>query len=71
MATVKVSSKYQVVIPEGVRHALGIKPGMQVDVIVKGKVAYLVPVTDLKCIKNELSGKLDHKNLRDKRDRAS
>ena len=71
MATVKVSSKYQVVIPETVRHALNIKPGMQVDVIVKGRVAYLVPVADLKGLKKELSGKLDQENLRDKKDRAS
>ncbi len=71
MATVKVSSKYQVVIPEAVRHALDIKPGMQVDVIVKGKVAYLVPVANLKSLKKELSGKLDHNHLRDKKDRAS
>ena len=71
MATVKVSSKYQVVIPESVRNALDIKPGMQVDVIVKGKVAYLVPVANLKDLQKELAGKIDQKKIREKKDRAS
>jgi AbrB family looped-hinge helix DNA binding protein len=67
--TVKVSPKYQVVIPEEVRNSLGIKAGSQVDVIAKGKVAYLVPVVDLKNIQKELSGTLNLKDLRDKRER--
>jgi AbrB family looped-hinge helix DNA binding protein len=67
--TVKVSPKYQVVIPEEVRNSLGIKAGSQVDVIAKGKVAYLVPVVDLKTIQKELAGKLNLKDLRDKRER--
>jgi len=71
MSTVKVSSKYQVVIPEQVRNALEIKPGMRVDVIVKGKIAYLVPVAELKDLKKELQGKLGKEHLRDKKDRAS
>ena len=67
--TVKVSPKYQVVIPEEVRTALGIKAGAQMDVIAKGKIAYLVPVPDLHSLQKEFAGKLSQKNLRDKRDR--
>ncbi len=67
--TVKVSSKYQVVIPEHVRNALCLKPGTMVDVIVKGQVAYIVPVPDLKSLKEQLSGKLNDKKLREKKDR--
>jgi AbrB family looped-hinge helix DNA binding protein len=44
--SVKVSPKYQVVIPEAVRTAIGISAGSRIEVIAKGKVAYLVPVTD-------------------------
>jgi len=68
--SVKISPKYQVVIPQDVRSALGLRPGVQVDVIAKGKVAYLVPVQDLERIQAELGGQLDQKNLRIKRDRS-
>jgi AbrB family looped-hinge helix DNA binding protein len=69
--TVKVSSKYQVVIPEPVRTALGLHAGSQVDVIAKGRIAYLVPVPTLASLQKALAGKLDGgKALRDKKDRA-
>jgi AbrB family looped-hinge helix DNA binding protein len=71
MSTVKVSSKYQVVLPEQVRNALDIKPGMQVDVIFKGRIAYLVPVVDLNVLRKDFHGRLDQENLRDKKDRAA
>ena len=67
--TVKVSPKYQVVIPEDVRAALGIRAGSKVDVIAKGKVAYLVPVQTIEEVQADLASHLDHKGLRDKRDR--
>lgn len=67
--TVKVSSKYQVVIPEEVRNALGLKAGSKVEVIAKGKVAYLVPVPSLTEVQQSLKGKLDLAKLRDKKDR--
>lgn len=66
---VKVSSKYQVVIPAQVRKALGLKAGSRVDVIVKGKVAYIVPVQSLEVLQAELSSRLNLKGLRDKKDR--
>ncbi len=67
--SVKVSPKFQVVIPEAVRNALGLVAGTQVDVITKGRVAYLVPLSTLSEIQAILAGKLNQKNLRDKKDR--
>jgi AbrB family looped-hinge helix DNA binding protein len=67
--SVKVSPKFQVVIPEKVRKSLGLKPGTQVEVIAKGKVAYLVPVPELEALQSELSGKLSQSGVRDKKDR--
>lgn len=67
--SVKVSPKYQVVIPEEVRTLLGLTPGTQVEVIAKGGIAYIVPVLTLKEIQNQFKGKIDSKNIRDKKDR--
>lgn len=67
--TVKISSKYQVVIPEEARKSLDLKPGTSVDVIVKGGIAFLVPVRPLSEIRKNLKGKLsstDVKSLREK-----
>jgi AbrB family looped-hinge helix DNA binding protein len=73
---VKVSPKYQVVIPEEVRRSLNIKPGMQIDVIAKGGVAYLVPVKSVKEIQKLLISRITseekremQKTLREKKDR--
>jgi AbrB family looped-hinge helix DNA binding protein len=66
---VKVSPKYQVVIPEDVRKTLGILPGSRVEVIAKGRVAYLVPVLEMDDLQNTMAGGLDLKGLRVKKDR--
>ena len=66
---VKVSSKYQVVIPEKVRSLLGLQPGTQVDVIAKGGVAYIVPIPSIEELKESFEGKLTNKKIRDKKDR--
>lgn len=66
---VKVSSKYQVVIPEKVRSLLGLQPGTQVDVIAKGGVAYIVPIPSLEDLTGRFEGKLSNKKVRDKKDR--
>jgi len=52
MSNVKVSSKYQIVIPKDVRSRLNIRPGQEVGVIEKGGIAYLVPLKSL----DELQG---------------
>lgn len=43
MSAVLVSTKGQIVLPAAVRKALGIKPGMRVDVRVEGKGARITP----------------------------
>lgn len=70
--SVKVSPKYQVVIPEQVRKALGLLPGAEVDVIAKGGIAYIVPVPTIKQLRDRVRPYLtdeDVKSVRDKRDR--
>lgn len=69
--SVKVSSKYQVVIPESVRDQLDIKPGQEVEVIAKNGIVYLVPVQPLSQIKDTIKkyGNITADKLRDKKDR--
>ena len=67
--SLKVSPKYQVVIPEAVRKALNLKPGTLVNVIAKGHVAYIVPVRPIKDLQDQLKGKLSYTNAREKKDR--
>ncbi len=68
--TVKVSPKFQVVIPEQVRTSLGIRAGSRVEVVAKGRIAYLVPVPELSDLQSDLKGKLSQSKLRDKKDRS-
>ena len=69
----KLSPKYQVVIPEQVREALALKPGMEIEVIAKGGIAYLVPVRTAASLRQHLKAKLakvDRKTIREKKDRG-
>jgi len=43
MSAVLVSTKGQVVLPAAVRKALGLKPGMRVDIRVEGRGARITP----------------------------
>lgn len=43
MSAVLVSSKGQIVLPVAVRKALGLKPGMRVDIRIEGKGARITP----------------------------
>ena len=56
MSTVKVSSKYQVVIPRDVREIAEIKPGTKVDVQVRAGEIVLVPVRPMKEMRGFLRG---------------
>jgi len=69
METVKVSRKYQVVIPEKLREEAHIKPGDHMVAIAKHGILQYVPVRPLSRTKGMVPG-LDVKELRDKTDRA-
>ena len=68
METVKVSKKYQVVIPEKLRREADIKPGDEMMAIAKHGILQYVPVRALAETKGILKG-VDMKDLRDKADR--
>ncbi|MDE1766290.1 MAG: AbrB/MazE/SpoVT family DNA-binding domain-containing protein [Thaumarchaeota archaeon] len=68
MNTVKVSKKYQVVIPENLRHEAHIKPGDKMMVIAKHGILQYVPIHSIKETKGMIRG-LDVTALRDKTDR--
>jgi len=70
--TVKVSPKYQVVIPEEIRRQVDIKAGMEVSVLSKDGIVYIIPVKSLEEVSRSLArkfGKFDPKSTRDKTDR--
>lgn len=67
METVKVSKKYQVVIPEKIRKEAGIKPGDKMIAISKHRILHYVPVKSIKDTKGITPG-LDTKDLRDEID---
>ncbi len=54
MPVVRVSSKYQVVIPQEVREFLRIKPGMKVQVLLYEGRIELVPVRPMREMKGYL-----------------
>ena len=68
MATVKISSKYQVVIPEEVRKRANIKPGQKVVVIEKDGIISIIPQRDLRSLKGSMKD-LSTENIRDEGDR--
>jgi len=56
METVTVSPKFQVVIPQRVREALGLKPGQKVQVIpYEGRIE-LIPVVPIRRARGFLKG---------------
>lgn len=56
METVKVSPKYQVVIPVSIRKSLGIKPGTRVHVLQYADRIEYIPVKKMKTMRGFLSG---------------
>ena len=68
MATVKVSSKYQIVIPQDVRERIELKPGQDVVIIEKDGVIHVIPIKPIKEMRGFAKG-IDTTNLRDEEDR--
>ncbi len=56
MAAVTVSPKYQVVIPQAIREALGLKPGQKVEAIQYLDRVEFIPVRPLKTMRGFLKG---------------
>ena len=50
MGAVLISTKGQIVLPVAVRKALGLKPGMRVNVKVNGKSAQITPAPSKKTV---------------------
>ena len=69
MEIVKVSRKYQVVIPERLRREANIKPGDKMVAIAKHGILQYVPVRSLRETKGMVKG-LDSADLRDETDRS-
>jgi AbrB family looped-hinge helix DNA binding protein len=56
METVKVSPKFQVVIPRKVRESLGIRPGQRIQVLIyEGRVEF-IPLRRMKEMRGFLRG---------------
>jgi len=68
MGIVKLSPKFQVVIPRDVREKLDLKPGQKIVVIEKGGVLHLIPQKPIKEMKGFVKG-IDTSKLRDEGDR--
>ncbi len=56
MQTVRVSPKYQVVIPEAVRVSMGLRPGENMQVLQYENRIELIPVRPLKKMRGFLKG---------------
>jgi AbrB family looped-hinge helix DNA binding protein len=56
MTVVKVSPKYQVVIPLHIREALGLRPGQLVQALQYGERVEFIPVKSMKSMRGFLKG---------------
>ena len=70
MASVTLSSKFQVVIPKSVRDRLQLKAGQKFRFITKGPVISLVPERNMAWGRGILKG-ADPENFRDRSDRQA
>jgi AbrB family looped-hinge helix DNA binding protein len=68
MATVKVSAKYQIVIPQDVRERIELTPGQEVVIIEKDGVIHVIPQKPIKEMRGFIKG-IDTSQLRDEEDR--
>ena len=56
MTVVTVSPKFQVVIPQEIREALGLRPGQQVKALRYGDRVEFIPVRPMKAMRGFLKG---------------
>ncbi|MGH8156335.1 MAG: AbrB/MazE/SpoVT family DNA-binding domain-containing protein [Rhodanobacteraceae bacterium] len=56
MQAVTVSPKYQVVIPQAVREAMGLTPGSKLQVLQYGDRIEMIPVRSAKSLRGTLRG---------------
>jgi len=68
MDTVKVSPKFQVVIPKEIRKHLKLKAGERLVIIEKGGSIHLIPVGKMKEMRGFLKG-ISTKGIRDESER--
>ena len=69
MASVTLSSKFQLSIPKAVREELHLRAGQKFAIITRGDIISLVPVPDLAEMRGIAKG-ADAGNYRDGRDRT-
>lgn len=53
---VTISSKFQIVIPKGLRKKLGLMPGQKIVIIEKDGVLHLIPQRDIRSLRGFLKG---------------
>lgn len=56
MHTVKISPKFQVVIPQAIRQSLGLKPGQTVQAILYENRIELIPIQPMRSMRGFLKG---------------
>jgi AbrB family looped-hinge helix DNA binding protein len=68
MAKVRLSSKFQIVIPREVREKLNLKAGEQIVMVEKAGVIHLIPQKPIKQMRGFVKGG-DTRDIRDEEDR--
>ena len=68
MDSVKVSTKYQVVIPKSIRQSLKIQPGQKMQVIAYGNNIVMIPIRSINEARGSFPG-IDTDPQREKEDR--
>ena len=69
MDSVKLSPKYQIVIPKRIRENMSLKPGERFEIISFEDCIELIPIRPMKSMKGFLKG-LDPSLVRDESDRV-
>jgi len=65
---IRVSSKYQIVIPKAIRKELNIKKGQRLHIAVRNGMINLIPEVDFKELKGILK-EMDTGNIREEEER--